>query len=130
MYLFPPKGLEKAVFQRARSDGVRAIFIVPTAVTAGYWKGLRARSTALLELTSGRAEFDNPQGIMGNHTVFLVDFGETDSRLASCCGQAGCHHGRRQRLSQVELEERSRTKAELARLDGEAQPCSQGSASH
>jgi hypothetical protein len=50
---------------------------------------------------------------MGNHTIFLVDIGDTDSRLAPCCGQAACHRGRRQRLSRVELEERSRTKAEL-----------------
>ncbi len=109
MFIFPPKGLEKAVFRRARSDGVRAIFVVPTAVTAGYLKGLRARSTARLELTSPRLEFHNPQSTMGNHTVFLVDFGDTDSRLAQCCGQVACHRGRRQRLSQVELEERSRT---------------------
>jgi hypothetical protein len=129
VFIFPPKGLEKAVFRRARSDGVKAIFLVPTAVTAGYWKGLRARSTARLELTSPRLELHNPQGTMGNHTVFLVDFGDTDSRLAPCCGQAACHRGRRQRLSQVELEERSRTKAELARLDEGAQLGPQGSAS-
>jgi len=133
VFIFPPKGLEKAVFREARSDGVKAIFVVPTAVTAGYWKGLRARSTARLELTSPRLEFHNPQGTMGNHTVFLVDFGDTDSRLAPCCrGQpeAACHRGRRQLLSQVELEERSRTKAEIARLDEGAQLDPQGSASH
>jgi hypothetical protein len=103
-FIFPPKGLEEAVFRRARSDGIRAIFVVPTAAAAGYWKGLRARSTARLELTSPRLEFHNPQGTMGNHTVFLVDFGDTDSRLAPCCEQAACHRGRRQRLSLVELE--------------------------
>ncbi len=74
---------------------------------------------AQLELTSPRAEFHNLQGTMGNYTlaVFLVDFGETDSRLEPCCGQAArhWHRDRRQRLSQLELEERSRTKAELAK---------------
>ncbi len=42
-FIFPPKRLERAVFKRARSDGVRAIFVVSTAYTAAYWKGLRAR---------------------------------------------------------------------------------------
>ena len=45
-FIFPPKRLERAVFKRARSDGIRAIFLVPTAYTAGYWKGLRAYATA------------------------------------------------------------------------------------
>ncbi len=90
----------------------------------------RPHSLKQIKPTSPRAEFHNPQGTMGNHTGFLVDLGETDSRLAPCCGLAACHRGRRQRLRQVELEERSRTKAELARLDEEAQPCSQGPASH
>ena len=43
-FIFPPKGLEKAVFRRARTDGVRAVSVVPTAYTTGYWRGLRARS--------------------------------------------------------------------------------------
>ena len=125
-FIFPPKKLEKAIFRRARSDGIRAVFVVPTAYTAGYWMGLRARSTAQLELTSPEKEFYNPQGTMGNHTVFLVDFGDTDSLSAACCGQAHLHRGRRQRLSDVELEERRRTKAELARLDQEAAAEQQG----
>jgi hypothetical protein len=69
-FIFPPKRLERAVFKRARSDGVRDIFVVPTAHTAAYWKGLRARSEAQLEMTSPRSDFHNPQGTMGNHTVF------------------------------------------------------------
>ena len=105
------------MFKRARSDGVRAIFLVPTAYTAGYWKGLRARSVAQLELTSPKAEFHNPQGTMGNHTLFLVDFGGADSSSAASCGQDHLYRGRRQRLSPLELEERSRTRAELAVFD-------------
>ena len=57
--------MERAVFKRARSDGIRAALLVPTVYTAGYWKGLRARSTAQLELTSPKTELLNPQGTMG-----------------------------------------------------------------
>ena len=116
-FIFPPKRLEKAVYKRARSDGVRAIFVVPTAYTAAYWKGLRARAVAQLELTSPASDFSNPQGTMGNHTVFLVDFGGADSPPAATCGQDHLRRGRVQRLSAVELEERSRTRAARARFD-------------
>ena len=117
-FIFPPKKLEKAIFKRARSDGIQAIFLlVPTAYTAGYWKGLRAHSVAQLQLTSPKAEFHNPQGTMGNHTLFLVDFSDADSTSAASCGQDHLRRGRRQRLSPLELEERSRTRAERAVFD-------------
>jgi len=134
-FIFPPKRLERAVFKRARSDGVRAIFVVPTAHTAAYWKGLRARSEAQLEMTSPRSEFHNPQGTMGNHTVFLVDFGAADSPSPATCGQDRLRRGRRHRLGAVELEERSRTRAERAKFDrpiedeqDPSQPCERSSA--
>jgi hypothetical protein len=101
--------------------------VVPTAYTAGYWRGLRARSTAQLELNSPATEFHNPQGTMGRHTVFLVEFGGGDSLPAARCRQAFEPRERRKRrskLSKVELEERScrsRTKAEIARLSREAE---------
>jgi hypothetical protein len=65
---------------------------------------------------------------MGNHTVFLVDFADTDIRLPACCGQEGEPRGRRSRLGPEELEVRQRTKAELARLDQEAASGIEGSA--
>ena len=40
-YLFPPRGMELVVVRRAKSDGVRACFVVPTDHKAGYWKLLR-----------------------------------------------------------------------------------------
>jgi hypothetical protein len=127
-FIFPPKGLERAVFRRARSDGARAVFVVPTSYSAGYWKGLRARSTGQLELTYPQTEFHNPQGTLGNHTVFLVDFADADTRLPACCGQESEPRGRRTRLGQEEIEVRRRTKAELARLDQQASSSVEGSA--
>ncbi len=90
--------------------------------------GLQARSAASLrlELTSPETELHNPQGPMGDHTVFLVDLGETDWLLPACCGQEYQRRGRRQRLSDLELEEQRRTRAELARLDQEAAAERQG----
>jgi hypothetical protein len=124
-FIFPPKGLEKAVFRRARSDGIRAVFVVPTQHAAGFWKGLRARSTGMLALTQPQTEFVNPQGTMGNHTVFLVDFGGADSVLSAGCGQECEPRGRRPRLTPLQLEERARTRAEIDRLDGTAQASAQ-----
>jgi hypothetical protein len=108
-FIFQPKRMEKAIFRHARSDGVLAVFVVPTAYTADYWVGLRAKSVARLKLTSPETELYNPQGPMENHTIFLVDFSETDSLLPACCGQEHQRRGRQQRLSDVELEERRRT---------------------
>jgi hypothetical protein len=75
---------------------------------------------AQLELTSPATEFHNPQGTMGRHTVFLVEFGGTDSPPSARCRQAIEPRGRRQQLSKVELEVRSKTKAEIARLSNES----------
>ena len=113
----PAKEIERAVFKRARSDGVKAVFLVPTAHTAGYWKGLRARAVAQLELTSPKAVFHNPQGTMGIYTLLLVEFGGAGSSSEASCGQGRLHRGRRQRLSALELGERSPKRAELAVFD-------------
>ncbi len=53
--------------------------------------------------------------------MFLVEFRGTDSPLAARCRQAIEPRKRRQRLSKVELEVRSKTKAEIARLSNEAE---------
>ena len=129
------QAIGKGGLQTGALKGVRAIFVVPTAHTAAYWKGLRARSEAQLEMTSPRSEFHNPQGTMGNHTVFLVDFGAADSPSPATCGQDRLRRGRRHRLGAVELEERSRTRAERAKFDrpiedeqDPSQPCERSSA--
>ncbi len=49
-FFFPPRGLEKAVVRRAKSDGVKAAFLVPTSCKAGYWEALRGRAVAQLQL--------------------------------------------------------------------------------
>lgn len=53
---------------------------------------------------------------LGNHTLFLVDFGSSDS-VSPPCGQERRLRGRRCRLAPVEQEERAWTRAELLRLE-------------
>ena len=55
------KGLERAVVRRARSDGVKAVIVVPTAYKAGYWMTLRNHAIKQLELTQPSADFANAQ---------------------------------------------------------------------
>jgi hypothetical protein len=60
-FIFPLKGLERAVVRRARSDGVKAVIVVPTAYKAGYWMTLRNHAIEQLELTQPSADFANAQ---------------------------------------------------------------------
>ena len=55
LFIFPPRGLERAVVRRAKSDSVRACFLVPTSHKAGYWKLLR--SVSLAEMASQLLSF-------------------------------------------------------------------------
>ena len=115
-FIFPPRGLEKAAVRRAKSDGVRAAFLVPTAYKSGYWAALRGRAVARMQLDEPATDFHHSQFPLGNHTLFLVDFGGSDS-VSPPCGQERRLRGRRCRLAPVEQEERAWTRAELLRLE-------------
>jgi hypothetical protein len=123
-FIFPPKGLERAVVKRARSDGVKAVIVVPTAYKAGYWMALRNHAIDQLELTQPNADFANAQAPLGKHTVFLVDFGGPDT-TSPPCGQEDRVRGRRQLLEPIESEERARVREELLRLADSAIVASQ-----
>ena len=117
-FIFPPRGLERTVVGRAKSDGVRAAFVVPTAYKAGYWEAHRGRSVAQLQLDDPASDFALAQAPLGDDTLFLVDFGRSDSTTPAC-GQECKLRGRRELFGPVELEERARVKAELLRLEAE-----------
>mmetsp|Transcript_41001 Transcript_41001/g.85559 ORF Transcript_41001/g.85559 Transcript_41001/m.85559 type:complete len:1077 (-) Transcript_41001:1365-4595(-) len=117
-FIFPPRGLEKAVVRRAKSDGVRAAFVVPTAYKAGYWEALRGRAVAQLQLSDPASDFAHAQAPLGDHTLFLVDFNPSDSGTPAC-GQECKLRGRRERFNPVEREERAWVQAELLRLEAE-----------
>jgi hypothetical protein len=61
------------------SDGAKAVIVVPTAYKAAYWMALRNHAVDQLELTQPNADFTNTQALLGNYTVFLVDFGGPDT---------------------------------------------------
>jgi hypothetical protein len=109
-------GLERTVVRRARSDGVKAVFVVPTA-----YKALRNHAIDSFELTKPDSDFANAQAPLGKHTVFLVDFGGPDANSPPC-GQEAERRGRRPLLNVIEAEERLRVQAELQRLAEEAHP--------
>ena len=63
--IFPPIGLERVAFKRARSDDLRVVFIVSTSYKAGYWKGLRNHAIARMQLTDPGSDFAGVQAPLG-----------------------------------------------------------------
>ena len=118
-FFFPPRGLEKAVVRRAKSDGVKAAFLVPTSYKAGYWEALLGRAVAQLQLDEPATDFANVQAPLGAHALFLADFGSADN-ASPVCGQEREVRRRREHLGPIELEELARVKTELRRLEAEA----------
>ena len=124
MFHISPKGLERTEVKRARSDGVEAVIVVPTAYKAGYWMALRNHAIEQFELTQPNAEFANAQDLLGRHTVFLVDSGGPDTTTPPC-GREDRARGRRPLLEPIESEERARVQEELLRLADSAIVASQ-----
>ena len=58
LFIFPPRGLERSVVQRAKSDSVRACFMVPTNHRAACWKLLRTVSIARLAFNDPKHDFE------------------------------------------------------------------------
>ena len=77
---------------------------------------LRNHSTDQIELTQPNTDFANAQDPLGKHTVFLVDFGGSDTSSPPC-GQEDQFRGRRPLLGgRVEQAERERVQTELRAL--------------
>ena len=112
VFVFPPSGLEKTIVKRARSDGVRGAFVVPTASKAGFWMALKNHSIARVDLKDSPTDFVGSQTPMRRHTVFLVDFGGPDT-LSPPCGQEADRRDRRPLLNDVERDERLLVRKEL-----------------
>ena len=103
-FIIPPRGLEKVAVRRAKSDGVRACFVIPTDHKAGHWKALRSRSIAQLTLSKPEMAFEHVQAPMSSHTVFMVGFGAADGTSPGC-GQEFARRGRRPRWEPREAAE-------------------------
>ena len=102
LFIFPPRGLERLAVHRARSDSVRACFMVPTNHRAAYWKLLRTVSTARLAFNDPKRDFELALAPLAAHTAFLVDFGEADVSRPGC-GQERSRRGRLPRWEPSEL---------------------------
>jgi hypothetical protein len=104
LFVFPPRGLERAVVRRAKSDNVRGCFVVPTNHKAGYWKLLRSSAVARMAFDKPDEAFEFAQAPLCAHTVFLVDFGGANE-ASPCCGQEHKRRGRQARWEPHEEEE-------------------------
>ena len=61
-FFFPPAGLEDRVVERARSDGARGVFLVPTRHRAGgYWMTLRRAALEWTFLPEEVSVFENTE---------------------------------------------------------------------
>ena len=117
-FFFPPNGLEDTVIRRAKSDGARGIFLVPTNRKAGYYMCLTQHSHASRVVRPDRGAFVHTTRAMTPHTLFAVDFGERADHTAPPCGQEGRRRtsGREQRV--LEILERGALSSKLATLAG------------
>ena len=110
-FYFPPPGLEDRVVSRARSDGARGVFLVPTRQRAGYWMALRRASTRWMHVPESCCVFEYAERVLGAHTLFLVDF-EGPSDSVEACAAAGLR--RDQGRSRDPLEEAEKKELRLA----------------
>jgi hypothetical protein len=60
-FIFPPRGLERVVVRRAKSDRVRACFVVLTNHKAAYWKLLRSNLHGQLALNEPKLACEHSQ---------------------------------------------------------------------
>jgi hypothetical protein len=103
LFIFPPRGMKRAAVCRARSDRVRACFLVPTSHKLGYWKLLRSNSTALMAVNNPTEAFTHVLAPLAAHILFLVDFGSNDDTSPGC-GREMSLRGRQSRWSGSELQ--------------------------
>ena len=96
-FYFPPAGLEDRVVIRARSDGARGVFLVPTRHRAGYWMALRRASRRVVAVPEQVNMYENTERVMAAHTLFLVDFEGPDDCVAACASAGLRRSGERPR---------------------------------
>ena len=117
-FYFPPPGLEDRVVTRARSDGVRGCFLVPTRHRAGYWMALRRAATFHLLLPESECKFEHTKRDMGAYTLFLVDFGGPGGSTDPCRA-AGLRRARGREPDPLEDWEREELRRNLGLFDGD-----------
>ena len=116
-FYYPPPGLEDRVVTRARSDGARGCFLVPTRHRAGYWMALRRAAIQMQSLSESECDFEFSKRDLGAFTLFLVDFG---GPLGSTepCPAAGRRRGKGRDLDPVEEREKEDLRRSLGLFEG------------
>ena len=74
-FFFPPNGLEDTVVRRAKSDGARGIFLVPTNRKAAFYMCLSQHAHASRIVRSDKDTFVHVVRSMPQHTLFAADLG-------------------------------------------------------
>ena len=83
LFIFPPRGLERSVVQRAKSGSVRACFMVPTNHRAACWKLLRTVSIARLAFNGPKHDFEPALAPLARPGAGRSDTGGGDHRGGS-----------------------------------------------
>ncbi len=106
-FIFPPPGLEDRAVSRARSDGARGLFLVPTRQRAGFWMALRRAAVRWQTVPEADCVFEHTERVLGSHTLFLVDFDGPSDSIEACAAAGRRRSGLRPRdpLEDQEVEE-------------------------
>ena len=102
-----PDGLADTVVRRARSDGARGLFPVPTDFKAGYFIALRSEAIAVLELVTNQSLYSFTSKPVGRMTLFAADFcdKEADCLVPACAHAFEPRIGRRPSRGESEADE-------------------------
>lgn len=88
-FYFPPNGLADTVVRRARSDGAKGLFLVPTNHKAGYFIALRAAAVQIMEIETDQTLYRFTNKPVGRMTLFAAEFGRPEAdRWPAPCAQA------------------------------------------
>jgi len=118
-FFFPPGGLEDRIVRRAKSDGARGIFLVPTNRKAAYYMCLAQNAHARQIIDQQCTGFVHSTRPLTQHTLFAVDFGERADRTApAACGQAHRRRSSGREARRIETEERATLSRNIAALAG------------
>ena len=104
-FYFPPPGLEDGVVRRAKSDGVRGIFLVPRNRKAPYYQALRQNALRERDLGAHADLFVHARKQMSKHSLLAVDFGGGVDMFSPPCGQEGRRRPRGRAALPIEEEE-------------------------
>ena len=91
LFVFPQRGLERAVVRRAKSDNVRGCYVVPTNQKASCWKLLRSSAVARMAFDKPDEAFEFAQAPSSTHDMVVKRAGGVQGRSGTAL--RACVHG-------------------------------------